>query len=497
MANGKHSKRKNNPQPDDVPAVRVRMFRQGLGDCFLVTFDVGRNERHMLIDCGTLGKKSTAVEIDDIADDIFESLGPDGRLDIVVATHEHEDHLSGFRNKALRKLKGKVDHVWLAWTEDPEDEQARKIAKAKQDVGQALAAIVEAQPQAEVSHHVRDLLAFAGDLSAGPLGFASTVNDAMEFVRTGLGGETAYFKPGALITEEWLPGFRIYVLGPPRDAKWLKELGEHGSEELYGLQKAAELRAVLAMDGPATDADPQVALDLARPFDQQFSWRGKAIKRRVYPRYCSKENQWRAIDDDWLSIASRLALQLDSLTNNTSLVMAIERIADGRVLLFPGDAQLGSWLSWHESQMQWTVADAAGEQRTITTADLIARTVFYKVGHHASHNATAREKGLELMVNQSELTAFIPVDRELALTRNPKGSWQMPAPLLYRSLLEKCQGRVVRSDLGWARKPKPGQNSESQFGELGSEAKWKEWARSQAAAKHVKIEVDFAEYRLE
>ena len=49
-----------------------------------------------------------------------------------------------------------------------------------------------------------------------------------------------------------------------------------------------------------------------------------------------------------------------------------------------------------------------------------------------------------------ELTAFIPVDRAVALKRNPKGSWKMPAVPLYRRLLEKCNGRVVRSDIGWA-----------------------------------------------
>jgi hypothetical protein len=32
--------------------------------------------------------------------------------------------------------------------------------------------------------------------------------------------------------------------------------------------------------------------------------------------------------------AADLALQLDSMTNNTSLALAIERISDGKVLLF-------------------------------------------------------------------------------------------------------------------------------------------------------------------
>jgi hypothetical protein len=56
-------------------------------------------------------------------------------------------------------------------------------------------------------------------------------------------------------------------------------------------------------------------------------------------------------------------------------------------------------LSWQE--ITW-------DDATISTDDLLARTVFYKVGHHASHNATlvaALEK-----INRPELIAFIPVN---------------------------------------------------------------------------------------
>ena len=38
--------------------LRVRMYRQGLGDCFLLTYSDGGDESHLLIDCGVL--KGTA-----------------------------------------------------------------------------------------------------------------------------------------------------------------------------------------------------------------------------------------------------------------------------------------------------------------------------------------------------------------------------------------------------------------------------------------------------
>ncbi|WP_182864695.1 MBL fold metallo-hydrolase [Rhodopirellula sp. JC639] len=491
----KSTKRKKTSTQSDPPAVRVRMFRQGLGDCFLVTFDVGGDERHMLIDCGTLGNKVSDVKTDDIVKHLKTTILKDARLDVVVATHEHQDHLSAFRTKAMKAIVGKVDHVWLAWTENPSDPDAKTLAKYRDDLGKALAEIAAASPDSEVGKQVHDLMGFAGEPSEDPLAFAKTVNEAMEFVRSGLGVKPTYHDQGALIEADWLPGFRIYVLGPPRDKELLKDLGKHGSDELYGLMRAAKLHAATA-ERPLSVAD-QEASELEQPFDSRFRLRGEERKRELYPGYSDDENRWRSVDGGWLNAATHFALQLDSLTNNTSLALAIERVADGKVLLFPADAQQGNWLSWHAPDLHWSVTDGDGTTRKVTAADLLSRTVFYKVGHHASHNATARGQGLELMANEDELTAFIPVDRELALGRNPKGSWQMPARPLYLRLLQKCQGRVVRADTGWAAKAKPGDKIEEALIHLADDPQWTAWKKSQTAAKHVQTDNKlFVEYTL-
>ncbi|MBD0319052.1 MAG: hypothetical protein ICV87_01865, partial [Gemmatimonadetes bacterium] len=70
-------------------------------------------------------------------------------------------------------------------------------------------------------------------------------------------------------------------------------------------------------------------------------------------------------------------------------------------------------------------------------------TVFYKVGHHCSHNATAKKGGLELMT-RDDLVAFVPLDKATA----EKQKWEMPAPPLFRALKEKAKERVVLSDAG-------------------------------------------------
>jgi hypothetical protein len=163
------------------------------------------------------------------------------------------------------------------------------------------------------------------------------------------------------------------------------------------------------------------------PFFQQHYW-GEDTDSK-------EQNQtWRSIDSSWLDSSSSLALQLDSATNNTCLVLAFE-LADGDVLLFPADAQVGNWLSWQD--LKWRVD---GEE--ITGPDLLRRTIFYKVGHHGSHNATLRDLGLEEMKKSLKL-AFVPVDRAMAI----KKRWnQMPLNELMKRLNEITEDRVVRID---------------------------------------------------
>ena len=86
---------------------------------------------------------------------------------------------------------------------------------------------------------------------------------------------------------------------------------------------------------------------------------------------------------------------------------------------------------------------------------------------------------------EGELTAFIPVVREIAVSRNPKGSWQMPAFHLYRRLLEVCEGRVARSDLGWASPPEEDDSVEENLNSLATENECRKWAAKQKEAEKV------------
>ena len=87
---------------NNVHSVKVKMYRHGFGDCFLLSFCRDKtSDFTMLIDCGIkFNTSSDDVPIEDIIEDIKTTLKQtdDGEpyLDVLVATHEHWDHISYF-----------------------------------------------------------------------------------------------------------------------------------------------------------------------------------------------------------------------------------------------------------------------------------------------------------------------------------------------------------------------------------------------------------------
>jgi glyoxylase-like metal-dependent hydrolase (beta-lactamase superfamily II) len=75
-----------------MASARIRMFRQGLGDSFLLTFPGDAGEVHVLIDFGVLlGTPGAKARMQAVAKHIVTATG--GKLDYLVATHEHWDHV--------------------------------------------------------------------------------------------------------------------------------------------------------------------------------------------------------------------------------------------------------------------------------------------------------------------------------------------------------------------------------------------------------------------
>jgi hypothetical protein len=101
------------------------------------------------------------------------------------------------------------------------------------------------------------------------------------------------------------------------------------------------------------------------------------------------------------------------------------------VLLFPGDAQWGTWNAALQNE-DWRA--------------LLRRTTFYKVGHHGSHNATPREYVEQLLGSRRDGADGFVENLTAAVSTRHIDIWKfIPKP----ELLEAIHGvtpSLARSD---------------------------------------------------
>jgi hypothetical protein len=420
------------------------MYRKWLGDCFLLTFRNGESKTHIMIDCGALsGTPEGKQKITDAVEDIVKETG--GKLAALVVTHEHWDHVSGFSD-AIGSFKkfSSIGEVWAAWTEDPNQTVAIEKKKLNRLLFDSVQSALrswgasgsdEDQQRGATVAAVMDFMPPEG-LAAFSEKTGAAMTNALSL------GKQRLLSPGDIVQVGAVPGLSVYVLGPPKDIGELHTMMGEVGKDMYGFALgSSQIAGTEAFFSATAGQNDSTIQDRYVPFESHLHWDAEAW---------AAENQWselassynaeplRKIDRDWLNSAAELALQLDSYTNNTSLVLAFELPGSKDVLLFVGDAQVGNWESWVGMRFS---------NPNVSAADLLSRTIFYKVGHHGSHNATLKQGGLEAMTS-SKLVAAIPVDEEFA--HRPKGGcpsgWNMPASPLLAALMEKTAGRVLRGD---------------------------------------------------
>jgi hypothetical protein len=450
------------------PTVRIRMYRQRFGDCFLLRFarPNGGPDFNMLIDCGLISGGTDPALIRKYAQDISDTTNH--HLDLVVGTHEHWDHLSGFNQAKDIFDQFTIDNVWLGWTENPGNPVAQSLVKDRAVKVTALRGAVEqmtgvmgandqkAKIEQVISFFPAEGVAANGDASTG------MTSACLNYLRTRKDAKVHYCDPhiDGPLTLSGVDNVRVYVFGPPspkdaNDTQWvsyIKMTDPTSQATTYGVKSVSAedsfFAALKMLKAGAQAGSPQ---ELTYPFDQALcipideAQKDDFFARNYYNTSKDDDNQWRQIDEDWMDIASELALALDSDTNNTSLVLAFElgEPGSGDVLLFAADAQVGNWYSWKD--LSWSVTPPGKSAQSITPNNLLSRAIFYKVGHHGSHNATLRINGLESMTGDN-LVAMIPVDKNIASTVK---HWnQMPFDPLLATLETHTKGRIMRIDTG-------------------------------------------------
>ena len=387
-AGGKTSAKKSPASANKFSSrhVTVRMYNVGFGDSFLIVFPAKDRPRKVLIDCGSHSSgpnpKAPLREIvKRIVADVTEQSGP--RIDLVICTHRHRDHVEGFDNPIWKQVE--VGEVWLPWTENYKDPEARRILETQSTRATKLNLVLEnmiASPArfglsaAKVSD-LQALKAFSKN--------SLTSSEAMEILHEG-------FKRGKEIPRRYLPdesraansfepatlpGVTAHILGPSRDPEVIRDLNPQAGEQWLRLME----------DMSSSDYEAH------RPFHADWAKTGA--------QYDPNHNVLSAADLKNIEKVGagtelNVAVQLEDAVNGTSLMIIFEM---GKAcLFFPGDAQNGTWKAALKDP-EWR--------------ELMKRTNFYKIGHHGSHNATPKEfvfdvlkKGFKAMASVRPIKRF-------------------------------------------------------------------------------------------
>ena len=432
----------------------VRMYCMGTGDCFVIKFFAGQSEKFtMMIDCGVWNGKREHLRKYML--DLKKYVN--NKIDLLVITHEHVDHVSVFETCRDLFIKDfEVKKIWMGWSED---DGLSKIKKWKTEHGEKKKALAEAAKKIKLAindkrfqnsvlglNEGRRILEAKKSFSDSLQDFANLhihaangrykgMLEGMRIVKKEIARDNIeYLYPGDILEDlPGLEGVKFYVLGPPQN--WDEVEAESGGEgESYTHNR--DLRG--------TDAFAASVLSTMNgntegilPFDSIY----ESHKSPTASLYNNKKEEWRKIDNDWLFSAGSLALRISSLTNNLSLALAIEFEENKRVMLFPGDAEYGSWASWH--RINWAGVESEKEdennKKIHFTQDLLRRTVFYKIAHHMSHNGTAQKLGLDMMEHK-DLACMATLDYNVIA---PKWKNTMPNREMLLDLFKKTRGRLM------------------------------------------------------
>ncbi|HEY6995794.1 MAG TPA: hypothetical protein VH397_18980 [Xanthobacteraceae bacterium] len=366
--------------PASAPkSLRIRTYQVGFGDCFLLSFNYdGDKKKHVLIDFGTkaLPKGAPKDMMLRIAKDIKEAVGND--LVAVVATHRHQDHISGFQRSngkgsgdIIRGLKPKV--VVQPWTEQPDlaetatgpklkrfGKGAKEHIAALANMHDIAAQVVEAAQGGRLPKGMRARLSFIGEDNVKNLDAVKNLMDMGE-------RKPVYVYSGSRSgLASLLPGVKVHVLGPPTvdQGDKIKSIKSYAktSDDYWGFQA----RAMRAAGTRATRK------------------RAKRNDGVLFPRHVASRGPNFPVETRWLIYHARAAqseqllsivTMLDKVMNNTSVILVFE--VGNKRLLFPGDAQLENWLFALEGTRDKYKA-------------LLQGVDLYKVGHHGSWNATPK-----------------------------------------------------------------------------------------------------------
>jgi beta-lactamase superfamily II metal-dependent hydrolase len=411
--------------------IRIRMYRVGFGDFFLMTVPGKNGPAHILIDCGV--HAANIKSIGDCVDDMKKETG--NHLALVILTHYHADHMSGFASSYDDFTNFNVGAVWITNRLDPKNKDASKFMAQLTSVAQQLKLQLGARSDPagiEAHHKVENALGVSEDGDSG------SNAKALKLLQSGFKNKPPvfYYQGGDTPTlPDELDGMiTAEILAPsPKDSggefaatdnrkeQYLAALGDNGVPD------AARVKPFDRKKWPAVAADyPSQTFD---EFDTGLTNHASKPKRDGVSQM---ESKLQGIQPDALAAT---ADKLDGTLNNQSLVVLFT--CNSKKLLFVGDAQWGNWAYWLYGQ----AVTGADPGITARAKEILGSIDFYKVGHHGSTNANpipavgALNQDCAAMCSTAT-GAYGSIDKKT----------EVPRTALMDALEERTSKRLVRSD---------------------------------------------------
>ncbi len=325
----------------------IRLYNVGLGDCIYVRIPAdapASKDFHILIDCGTLGEK-TLIEnaIKHLETKMLPAVGNNGkkRLDLLVATHPHKDHIIGFDPDNFKNIE--IGNIWLSPIMNQHHPQAENAHNLQAFTTNAIRGI-QARGLALGPEFALLASLYGLDRKDAEAALTKTIPQQNgidpKFVKA---GDTSANLGLAL------PQAKISVLGPENNIDYYYL----GNDDAAGFQGLARFAQTLAAEAPA--------------------------KKSLQPKNISTRD-FQVLQSRMLSDAFAFANLSSEVENNSSVVLLIEW--RNKRLLFVGDAEWDEQFKEGKRNASWNVMWNKRKALLGTPVD------FLKIGHHGSVNAT-------------------------------------------------------------------------------------------------------------